>query len=378
MDKALRFSIDAVVVRVVRLPLKEPFPTAFGTIGERDQIIVEVQGGGLSGWGEAAVLPFPFYNHETAETALHLMRSFLIPLFFKARPSTPSEVAAAFEVVAGNRIARAGIEMAYWDWYARAQSKPLYSLLGGERREISVGVAVPLVGDQTAVLERITRFLEEGYQRIKIKVAPGHDVDVVGAIMKRFGALSLMVDANSAYDRTTVDRLIELDRCGLMMIEQPLRRDDLLEHAALQARLKTPICLDESIEHVHAAAAAFDLGSCRIINIKPGRVGGLTEAVRIHDLAVARGYGVWCGGLLETGVGRAANLALASLSGFRYPGDISASTRYFHEDIVDPDIVLTGRGTIEIPAGAGSGYTINRERLERYTRHAETFRPDAV
>jgi len=372
------FSIDAIVLRVVRLPLKEPFPTAFGIIAERDQIIVEVQGGGISGWGESAVLPFPFYNHETVETALHVMRSFLAPLFFKARPANPGEVAAAFEIVVGNRIARAGIEMAYWDWYARARGEPLQRLLGGGRREIPVGVAVPLVGDRGGVLERIARFLEAGYQRIKVKVAPGHDVDLVAAIVECFGSIPLMVDANSAYDRATIDGLLGLDRFGLTMIEQPLRRDDLLEHAALQARLKTPICLDESIEHVHAAAAALDLGSCRIINIKPGRVGGLTEAVRIHDLAADRGCGVWCGGLLETGIGRAANLALASLPGFRYPGDISASARYFHEDIVCPEITLTPRGTIEIPPGVGIGYSVDYARLERYTRHTETFRRDAT
>lgn len=369
----VEFGIEAVVVRVVRLPVVEPFPTVFGTIGERDQVIVEVKGRGISGWGEAAVLPFPFYNHETPATALHALRDFLVPLFFRARPTAPVDVAAAFDVVVGHRIARAGLEMAYWDWFARVRGEPLYRLLGGRRVEIPAGVAVPLAADEAVVLDRIARFLSEGYQRIKIKITPERDVALVAAIRRRFGSIPLMVDANSAYDTASAERLCQLDEFNLLMIEQPLRRDDLLEHAELQRRLKTPVCLDESIEHVHAARAAFDLGSCRIVNIKPGRVGGLTEATRIHDLAVERGYGVWCGGLLETGVGRAANLALASLPGFSYPGDISASARYFHDDIVTPAIVLTPRGTIAIPDAPGMGYTVDEARLKTYTRHTEVF-----
>ncbi|MBN8549111.1 MAG: o-succinylbenzoate synthase [Deltaproteobacteria bacterium] len=369
----MSFQIEEVVVRIVRLPLIEPFRVSFGTVKDRDQIVVELRGGGISGWGESAVLPFPFYNHETPGTAQHILKDFAIPLFKKERPTSPQETNRVFEKIVGHRIARSGVEMAYWDWEAKAKGIPLYKHLGGTRSEVPVGISVPLFDDINVLLDRIAGFLEKGYHKIKIKIGPGEDLKLVEAIYTRFGEIPLMVDANSAYTLEHISLFKDLDRFKLMMIEQPLRHDDIFDHAKLQREIKNPICLDESIEHVHDAASAIELGSCKIINIKPGRVGGLTESKKIHDLAAQHGVGVWCGGMLETGIGRAANIAIATLPNYKYPGDIGESARYYHEDIVDPSIALSPRGTMVLPDKPGIGFDVNLERLKKYTRHEERF-----
>jgi len=370
-----RFPIDEVAIHVVRLPLIEPFTTSFGTVQDRDQLLIEVRGDGISGWGEAAVLPFPFYNPETPQTALHILKDFAIPMFFEAQPAHPSEVNGVFERIVGHRIARGGLEMAYWDWYARSKGQPLFRMLGADRSTVPVGVSVPLFKDESVLLQRIEGFLAKGYQKIKIKIEPGRDLALVQQIVKRFGKIPLMVDANSAYSLSDLPLFRALDEFGLMMIEQPLREGDIYEHSLLQAKIQTPICLDESIEHLHHATAAKALGSCRIINIKMGRVGGITESQRIHDFAAQHAIGVWCGGMLETGVGRAHNMTIASLPNFCYPGDISESKRYYHEDIVTPDIELGPKGTLALRESPGIGFDVDRAKLARYTRTTEIVRP---
>ncbi len=369
------FPIDEIAIHVVRMPLIEPFTTSFGTVQDRDQILIEVRGGGISGWGEAAVLPFPFYNPETPQTALHILKDFAIPMFFKAQPVHPAEVNALFERIVGHRIARGGLEMAYWDWYAKSKGQPLFRMLGATRSAIPVGVSVPLFKDEAVLLERIEGFLGKGYQRIKIKIEPGRDLALVQQIVKRFGKIPLMVDANSAYSLSDLPLFRALDEFGLMMIEQPLREGDIYEHSLLQKQIHTPICLDESIEHLHHATAATALGSCKIINIKMGRVGGIAESQKIHDYCARNDIGVWCGGMLETGVGRAHNMTIASLPNFCFPGDISESKRYYHEDIVSPDITLSPQGTLSLQEAPGIGFEVDRARLTRYTRATETIRP---
>jgi len=372
----MAFQIEKVILRVINLSQIEPFRASFGTIENRDQIILEVQGGGISGWGESAVLPFPYYNHETPGTALHILRDFVIPLFFHYKPETPWELHDALDKIVGNRIARAGLEMAYWDWYARSKNQPLWRTLGGEKKEIEVGISVSLYKETSVLLERISAFLEKGYRKIKIKIAPAEDIKLIEAILDRFPEIPLMVDGNSAYTIDDLPLFKEMDAFDLMMIEQPLRDDDILDHAKLQKAIRNPICLDESIEHVHHASAAFELGACKIINIKPPRVGGLTESIRIHNLAKEHGVGVWCGGMLESGVGRAANIAVSSLPNYLYPGDIGESSRYYKEDIIDPPVTLSGRGTMSLSDKPGIGYDINFDVLKGCTRQIEEFLPE--
>lgn len=270
-------------------------------------------------------------------------------------------------------MARAGLEAAFWDLLARQAGLPLARYLGGIRDRVPVGVSIGLQPTDELLLEKIRGYLEEGYQRIKVKIKPGRDVEMIAAIRRVFPEILLMADANSAYRLEDADRLAALDEFHLMMIEQPLHWDDLYEHSLLQARLRTPICLDESIHTARHARAALEMGACRIINIKPGRVGGLLEAKRIHDLCHARGIPVWCGGMLETGIGRAANVALASLPGFTLPGDLSASDRYYHEDLIDPPFVLNPDGTLSVPPGPGLGVHIDRRKVDRATLRMEAF-----
>jgi O-succinylbenzoate synthase len=374
----MSFQIEEIIVRLVRLPLIEPFRVSFGVIKERDQLVVEMRGGGISGWGEAAVLPFPFYNHETLGTALHILKDFAIPLFFKECPSSPQETNRVFKKIVGHHIARSGVEMAYWDWIAKSKNTPLYKLLGGTRSEIPVGISVPMFNDTEVLLDRIASFLEKGYQKIKIKIGPGEDIKLVQKIVERFGKIPLMVDANSAYTLADVELFKELDRFDLMMIEQPLRHDDIFEHSKLQSQIRNPICLDESVEHADDAISAIEIGACKVINIKPGRVGGLTESIAIHDYSAKHGVGVWCGGMLETGVGRSINMAVATLPNYKYPGDIGESSRYYHEDIVEPEINLSGKGTMKLLDKPGIGFEVSLARLKKFTSFEQSFSPANV
>jgi O-succinylbenzoate synthase len=360
--------IERIEVRHVVLPLIHPFETSFGREEERETMIVAVQGQGLTGWGEAATSVGPWYEYETVETCWHVLHDFLGPLVVGKEVVNLEDAARWMAPVRGHPIAKMGLESAVWDLLGRAEGKSISRLLGGSRSRVAVGVSIGIQGSVSALVERIGAFWAEGYSRIKIKIRPGWDVDVLRQVRKYFPDIPLMADANSAYTLADVERLVDLDEFALMMIEQPLAHDDLVDHALLQQRLRTPICLDESVSSLAMARAALALGSGQIINIKPARVGGLTVARAIHDLCLERGVPVWCGGMLETGVGRAHNVALASLRGFVLPGDISASARYFEEDIVEPPFEILGDGTMAVPEGPGIGVEVIPGRVEAATR----------
>ena len=360
--------IDQVEIRYIQLPLVHPFETSFGREDVRHTIIVAVRGDGLTGWGEAATSEGPWYEYETVETAWHVLCDFLGPRLVGQEVSTARDAARLMAPVRGHNLAKMGIEAAVSDLQGQAEGRSLSHLLGGTRETVAVGVSVGVQGSVPDLIGRIDGFLEKGYGRVKIKIRPGWDLDVVRQLRKRYPDLSLMVDANSAYSLDDSELLAALDQFDLLMIEQPLAHDDLVDHAELQRRLRTPVCLDESVPSLAAARAALALGSGRIINIKPGRVGGLTVARDIHDLCQAGGVPVWCGGMLETGIGRAHNVALASLPGFTLPGDISASARYFHQDIVEPAFTVNPDGTMTVPSGPGLGVTVMLDRVESATR----------
>jgi o-succinylbenzoate synthase len=361
------FTIDRLQLRLVRLPLVAFFETSFGRIDGRTFILVCVEGDGIAGIGECVADVDPFYSPETNVTAWHVLKDFLAPLVLGRTFSHPRDVFPALARVRGHNMAKAAVEMAAWDLAARQAGVPLSHLLGGTRREIASGVSIGIQDSVEQLLEKIAKELAAGYQRIKIKIKPGWDTAVVEAVRSRFPAVPLMVDANAAYTLDDGDRLATLDRFSLMMIEQPLDYDDLRDHAVLQRRLTTPICLDESIHSPRAAREAIDIGACRIINIKPGRVGGHAESMRVHDVCAGHGVPVWHGGMLESGIGRAHNIHLASLPNFSIPGDIAASRRYFVPDLIEPAIDVSAAGTIAVPTAPGIGVTINWDRLKAGT-----------
>lgn len=355
------------------MPLKAPFVTSFGSQTVREAILVETEAGGIAGWGEAPALTAPLYNEETVETAWHLLRDFLGPAVIGRSLPHPSALAERLRPFRRNYIAKAGLEGALWDLWARARGQPLARALRGTRGRVAAGVSLGIAPSVEDLLEEVAFYLGRGYRRIKVKVKPGWDLAPLAAIRDRFGPIPLMADANSAYERSDLPRLKAIDGLGLMMIEQPLAADDLVDHARLQSELDTPLCLDESICSRDDARKALDLGSCRIINIKAARVGGLTEAVAIHDLCRERGVPVWCGGMLETGIGRAHNLALASLPGFTLPGDVSGSDRYWDRDIIRPEIAVDSEGYIAVPGGPGLGHEPDLGEITRRTVREEVL-----
>jgi O-succinylbenzoate synthase len=356
--------IDQIDLSLVRLPLVRPFQTSSSRKVHLDHILVRAltSDGGI-GWGECASPSDPFYCPETVETCWHILRDFLAPMVLGRQWSSIKELTGFYGQLKGNAFARAGLEMACWDALARSQGRPLHTLLGGTRREILSGVSLGIEEKIDHLLSRIDQFVEEGYRRVKLKIGPGWDVDVVRRVRQQHPSLPLQVDANSAYSLADSPRLLELDEFNLVLIEQPLGHDDIIDHARLQAKLKTPICLDESIHSGEDARKALDLGACRVINIKVSRLGGLLEAKRVHDLCYARGVPVWCGGMHEFGIGRAANVAIASLPGFTLPGDISGSDKYYHHDIAHPPI-LASRGAITVPDAPGLGVSPITERIK--------------
>lgn len=367
--------IRRVVVRQVQMHLMAPFTTSFGTMTHRDFFLVEVgDADGVAGHAEVVCDSQPFYNEEDTATCGHMLRDFLVPMVLGQQLAHPSDVVHLTAAVRRNYIAKSGLESAVWDLYARRQGLSLAGGLGGVKDRIAVGVSIGIQDTIPGTLRLIEGYLAEGYRRIKVKIRPGWDVALVAEIRRAFGGIPLMADANSAYTLAHIPLLKELDQFGLMMIEQPLAHDDIVDHARVQRELQTPVCLDESICNLEDARKALDLGSCRIINIKTGRVGGLTEARAISEYCRERGVPVWCGGMLESGIGRAHNLALTALPGFTLPGDTSASKRYWHEDIVDPPVEMDADGTIPVPTGPGFGYSINWERVQRITSHMEEFR----
>jgi O-succinylbenzoate synthase len=364
--------IDRLELFHLRMPLVHPFETSFGRVWEKETILVRVDSGGTTGWGETPVAAAPGYSYETVQTAWHITRDFLAPRLKGIEIARAGPIAEFFGSVRGHPMAKAGIEMAILDLFARAEGKPVWSLLGGRGGEIPTGVSLGIEGRLSDLLAQVEQAAARGYRRIKLKIKPRWDVDVVAAVRQAHPDLPLMVDANAAYTLADAGHLKRLDEFGLTMIEQPLDHDDLLDHAKLQAMLDTPVCLDESIKSYADARRAIEAKSCRIINIKQARVGGPFAAKSLHDVCFAKKIPVWCGGLLETGVGRAHNIALATLPGFTMPGDVSASDRYWKEDIIDPPVTVSATGMIDVPTAPGLGYTVVESRVRQRSLRRET------
>jgi o-succinylbenzoate synthase len=357
---------EAFRLRELRLPLTEVFEISSGARQARRILLLTVQGEGTEGWSECVAAEDPGYSYETTDTAWHILTDFLLPRLVGHEAEAPEEILTPVAWVRGHAMAKAAVEMAAWDLQAKSIHVPLWDLLGGRGEAIPVGVSVGLQPDDETLLRKVEGYLDEGYARIKLKIKPGRDVGMVRKVRERFPEVPLMVDANSAYTLGDADRLAELDDLNLLMIEQPLGHEDILDHSRLQARLRTPICLDESIRSPGDARLALELDATRVVNIKPGRVGGFASSRAIHDLCRERGVPVWCGGMLESGVGRAHNLALATLPGFTLPGDISASRRYWVRDLVTPEFELEG-GKLPLPDGPGIGVEPDLARIEELT-----------
>lgn len=366
--------IQSIELREIRLPLVHFFETSFGRTTERRIVLARVtDADGAEGWGECTCGEGPFYSNEWTDTAWATLHEFLAPMVLGRSFAAASQVFAAMKPVRGHRMAKATIENACWDLEAQKLGVPLWRHLGGTRQEISCGVSIGIQNTPEILLEKIRKEVDAGYQRIKIKIKPGWDVDVVSRVRQEFPDIRLMGDANSAYTLADVDLLLELDRFNLMMLEQPLAHDDIFDHARLQPQIQTPICLDESIITAETAVNAIALGACKIINVKLGRVGGHSEAKRLEQVAREREIPVWCGGMLESGIGRAHNIAMSTLAGFTLPGDVSASARYWEEDIIAPAVTVSPRGTITPPDAPGIGYNINLRRLDALTVRQETI-----
>ena len=369
-----QFQVEQIEVRTVRLRLNEPFETSFGSIDSRLIVLVSLEGDGLRGWGEVVAAEEPRYSYETVGTARHVIRDYLAPAILE-RPLTDLEdLRARFTPFRGHNMAKAGLELAYMDLLARTNKQSLSQLIGGTRPAIAVGVSLGIQPTLDQLLRRVDQYLALGYQRIKLKIKPGWDVNVVREVRRRHPNILLSVDANSAYRIEDLPELQALDEFDLLMIEQPLDHDDLIDHAKAQSIFKTPICLDESITGSRRARQALELGSCQIINIKIGRVGGYSEALAIHDHCYAKEIPVWSGGMLESGIGRAHNIALASLPGFTLPGDISASSRYFARDVIIPPVTVSANGTVETPQGPGLGFEVDLDYLSAHTENVERIK----
>ncbi|MDA8344379.1 MAG: o-succinylbenzoate synthase [Thermaerobacter sp.] len=359
----------------LQMRLRHPFETSFGREEEREFLLVRAQTDDFVGWGEVTVSRDPFYSYETLETAESVLRNYLIPWTLSAPIAHPDDLLPRLGQVRGHQMAKAGLEGALWDLYAQEQGLPLYRALGGERREIEVGISIGIEPTVDLLLQQVERFLGEGYRRIKIKIKPGQDYEPLRAVRDRFGNIPMMADANSAYRLSDIGLLQRLDELGLMMIEQPLGYDDIIDHAKLSPQLRTPICLDESIHGPDDARKAIELRAAGILNIKIGRLGGLGPARKTHDIAREAGIPVWCGGMLESGVGRLHNVAITTLPGFTLPGDTAASRRYWEEDIVEPEVEVTPQGTIVVPQTPGIGSAVREDRVRALAHGHWTYRP---
>jgi O-succinylbenzoate synthase len=366
--------IEAVTLRKLKMRLKAPFETSFGITRDRTVVFVELLADGLTGWGEVTTTEGPFFNSETPETAWLIIRGFLTPLILGKDVGSAAEIPRIFAAIRGHEMARAGVENALWDVEAQQKNMPLAKLLGGTQSEIKCGVSMGLQACPEILLEKVAIELSAGYQRIKLKIKLGKDLEFVRAVRKTNPDILLSVDANSAYTLDDLDHLKRFDEFGLLMMEQPLWWDDIANHAKLQKHLKTAICLDESIRHARDAETALDLDAARIINIKLGRVGGHSSAREIQAVCFARNIPAWCGGMLESGIGRVHNIAVSSLPGYTLPGDVSASKRYWEEDVIDPPVEVSPRGTIQVPTSPGLGYHVRHDLIERWTVEKETWR----
>jgi O-succinylbenzoate synthase len=373
MEKT-ELKIERIELFLCTLPYIHFFETSFGREEERTFILIKAYGDGICGYGEVVADKSPLYSYETTSTAWLMLKDFFIPLIFRKSLALPQDFYAQARIYKGHPMAKAGLELALWDLEAKRQGFPLWKLYGGVHKEIPVGVSIGIQDSVGQLVERIHAFLEEGYRRIKIKIKHGWDTDVCKKVREDFPDIPLQVDGNGAYSPKDSRLLRELDAFNLAMIEQPYAPYDLWDHSRLQKELKTPLCLDESITDVETTRKAIEMGSCRIINIKAGRVGGMVESRKIHDLCRGKSLPVWCGGMLESGIGRAHNIHLASLPNFTLPHDLSASKRYYAEDLIAPPIDITSRGTIEVPNLPGIGVFPQQERIEKASLNKEVLR----
>ena len=368
--------IERLLLQHLRMPLVAPFETSFGRIHQRECILVTLQAEGISGYGECVADRAPGYSYETTGTSWHILKDFISPLLFSGDFEAANDYQHRMAAIRGHHFAKAGVEMALWDLFGKRGGQSLRSLLGGKRERVEVGVSIGLQDSPAALVSRVGGYVERGYRRVKIKIKPGRDAGDTTAVRSAFPDLRLQVDANSAYDLETAQALLPLDALELLLIEQPLFEDDLWDHRALQRQFRTPICLDESVISPRHARYAIEMEACGVINIKPARLGGLSQGVAVHDLCEKHGMPVWCGGMLETGVGRASNLALASLPNFVLPGDISASDRYYARDITQEQFRLNPDSTIDVPDAPGLGVTIDESALEEFCLASVTLEAD--
>lgn len=368
--------IKEINIRKMKMTMKHPFTTSFGTMQEKDFLLVEAKDElGNSGWGESVAFHSPWYNEETLETNLHIIQDFLIPLVLGTEVGHPDEISERFRAIRKNNMAKSTVEGAIWDLYAKRNQMTLAEALGGKRDKIEVGISIGIHENTEDLINTVRGFVEEGYKRIKVKIKPGYDVEVMRQLRNEFPDVPLMADANSAYTLKDVELLKQLDEFNLTMIEQPLASDDIIDHATLQKQMKTPVCLDESIHSLEDTRKALELGSTKIINIKIGRVGGLTEAKKIHDYCMEKGIPVWCGGMLESGIGRAHNVALTTLPNFVLPGDTAGSSRYWEEDIISPEVTVEN-GYITVPTAFGIGYEPNFKAMDQFTVEQYRYQVD--
>lgn len=365
--------IERIELSLLEMPYVHYFETSFGREEGRTFILVKVFSGGECGYGEIVADQVPLYSYETTSTAWSVLKEFLIPTVFKFGITDPKDFYGRVQVFKGHPMAKAGLELALWDLFAKSKGQPLCKVYEGEQREIPAGVSVGIQDSLDELLERIGAFLDEGYQRIKIKIKPEWDVRVCEKVRKSFPDIPLQVDANGAYSLEDIETLKQLDNFGLLMIEQPFPAYDLWDHSKLQMEMKTPLCLDESATSQDTVRKALEMGSCRIINVKVGRVGGIVEAIKIHDFCQQKNIPVWCGGMLESGIGRAHNIHLATLPNFALPHDLSASKRYYKRDLIEPPIEMTPRGTIEVPSSPGIGVNPQENRIQQATLKHEIF-----
>lgn len=366
-------NISEITIRHVQMEMKSPFTTSFGTFKMRDFLLLEAKDqDGTIGWGESVAFHSPWYNEETLKTNWHMLEDYLIPLILHKDIEHPDEVSEIFSHIRKNNMAKSTIEGAIWDIYAQKTNQSLANALGGDKEKIEVGISIGIQNSIEELVDLVDGYVKEGYKRIKVKIKPGWDVEVMRTLRETFPDVQIMADANSAYTLDDIDLLKQLDAFDLMMIEQPLASDDIIDHATLQQHLQTPICLDESIHSLEDTRKAVELGSTKIINIKIGRVGGLTEAKKIHDYCMEKEIPVWCGGMLESGIGRAHNVALTTLANFTLPGDTAGSSRYWEKDVIKPEVV-SENGYIHVPKTAGIGYEIDREAIDSYTVDKKSY-----
>jgi len=366
--------LERIELREIQMPLVSFFETSFGRTTQRRILLVRVFSDGVVGYGEATSPEGPFYNHESTGTAWHILCDFVIPRILQASMQSPADAAPILKPIRGHGMAKAAVETALWDLHARQTGKPLHQLLGGSRRSIDCGVSIGIQETVADLIKKIEKEVSAGYQRIKIKIKPGWDLDVVREVRRQFPAILLMCDANSAYTLRDIDLFRRMDEFKLLMIEQPLAWNDIIDHIQLQKAIQTPICLDESILDAEDARKAIDSAACKIINIKLGRVAGHSEAKKVHDVCTTHSIPVWCGGMLEAGIGRAHNIAMSTLQNFGLPGDVSASSRYFHRDIIDPEVEVDSQGRIQVLDGPGIGFEPNMKRIEAVTVRTEMLR----